>query len=135
MTTWHVHINKQELFFLWQNRLRLRYLSSVTKPVAEAKLESMSVRQKSSCSEPITYPNISGLSSLLFKGTCRTPQWSSGLRIHLPMQETQVPSLAQEYPTYHKATKPVHLNYWTCALEPFRCNKRSHGNEKPTHQN
>ena len=38
------------------------------------------------------------------------------LRIGLPMQGTQVQSLIQEDPTCHKATKPMHHNYW--ALKP-----------------
>ena len=33
------------------------------------------------------------------------------------MQETQVQSLAREYPTGCEATKPVRLNYWACVLE------------------
>ena len=68
--------------------------------------------------------------------------------ICLPMQETWVRSLIWEDPTYHSATKPVHRNYWACALEPRHCsywspralgpmlgNKRSHRNEKPAHGN
>ena len=35
-------------------------------------------------------------------------QW---LRIHLPMQGSQVPSLLPEDPTCCRATKPVHHNY------------------------
>ena len=35
-------------------------------------------------------------------------QW---LRIRLPMQRTQVRSLAREDPTYRGATKPVRHNY------------------------
>ena len=34
------------------------------------------------------------------------------LRIHLPMQGTQVWFLIQEDPTCCRATKPVHHNYW-----------------------
>ena len=48
-------------------------------------------------------------------GTSLVAQWS---RIRLPMQETQVRSLVWEHPTCHGATKPVHHNYWACALEP-----------------
>ena len=33
------------------------------------------------------------------------------LRIHLPMQGTQVRSLAREDPTCRGATKPMHPNY------------------------
>ena len=64
------------------------------------------------------------------------------------MQETQVRSLIQEDPTCHGATKPVHHNYWACALEPGNWNywnphalepllhkKISHHKEKPTHCN
>ena len=79
-------------------------------------------------------------------------QW---LRICLPMQGTRVRALVQEDPTCRGATKPVHHNYWACALEPVShnywvrvpqllkpmrlqpmlCNKRSHRNEKPAHHN
>ena len=61
------------------------------------------------------------------------------------MQETWVRSLVQEDPTCHRATKPVHYNYWACApeagrhnywspyaLEPVLRSKRSHCNGKPT---
>ena len=41
-------------------------------------------------------------------GTSLVVQW---LRIHLPMQGTQVRSLVQEDPTCCGATKPVHHNY------------------------
>ena len=57
-------------------------------------------------------------------------QW---LRIHLPMQGTQVQSQVQEDPTCHGAAKPMHHNYGAYNLEPVLCNKRSHRNEKPTH--
>ena len=42
-------------------------------------------------------------------------QW---LRIRLPMQGTRVQALVWEDPTCHVATKPMHRNYWACALEP-----------------
>ena len=71
------------------------------------------------------------------------------------MQGTRVRALVWEDPTCHGATKPVHHNYWACALEPAShnywahmlqllkpvrlepvlCTKRSHSNEKPTHCN
>ena len=77
-------------------------------------------------------------------------QW---LGIRQPMQGTQVQALVREDPTCRRATKPVHHNYWACALEPvshnyWACvpqllkpahldpvlrNKRSHRNEKPMH--
>ena len=48
-------------------------------------------------------------------GTSLVAQW---LRIHLPMQGTQVRALVREEPTCHGATKPVRHNYRACALEP-----------------
>ena len=77
------------------------------------------------------------------------------LRIRLPMQGTRVRALAREYPTCRGATKPVHHNYWACALEPsshnywahvpqllkpahlepMLRNKRSHLSERPAHRN
>ena len=41
-------------------------------------------------------------------GTSLVVQW---LRIHLPMQGTQVQLLVWEDPTHHGATKPVLHNY------------------------
>ena len=69
------------------------------------------------------------------------------------MQGTRVQALVWEDPTCHGATKPMHHNYWACALEPVSHNywahvpqllnpahlepvlrnKRSHRNEKPVH--
>ena len=34
------------------------------------------------------------------------------------MQGTRVRALIWEDPTCHRPTKPVHHNYWACALEP-----------------
>ena len=61
---------------------------------------------------------------------------------------TQVGSLSQEDPTYLGTTKPLHHNYWACALEPGSPNywspcalepvlhsKRSHRKEKTAHCN
>ena len=42
-------------------------------------------------------------------------QW---LRVSLPMQESWVRTLVREDSTHPRATKPVHHNYWTSALEP-----------------
>ena len=47
-------------------------------------------------------------------GTSLVAHW---LRICLPVQGTRVQALVQEDPTCHWATKPVHRNYWACALE------------------
>ena len=55
-------------------------------------------------------------------------QW---LRICLPMQETQVPSLVGEDSTCHGATEPVCQQLLSLEL----CDKRSHCNEKPVHPN
>ena len=83
------------------------------------------------------------LKSKYSTGTSLVVQW---LRIRLPMQGTQVQSLVREDPTCRGATKPMHHNYWACALEPAShnywawvpqllkplclepvlCNKRSH---------
>ena len=55
------------------------------------------------------------------------------MRICLPVQETWVPSLIREDPTYHGATKPVYRNYRAHALEHVLRNKSSHYDEKPEH--
>ena len=47
-------------------------------------------------------------------GTSLVVQW---LRIHLPMQGTQVRALVWEDPTCHGATKHMCHNYWAYALE------------------
>ena len=70
-------------------------------------------------------------------------QW---LRIHLPMQGTQVWSLVWKDPTCRRETEPLYRNYWASALEPTSrnywsphalelmfCIKRSHLSEKTTH--
>ena len=86
-----------------------------------------------------------------FRASPVAQEWT----ICLPMQETWVRALVQEDPTCREATKPVHHNYWACALEPashnywarmpqllkpvrlqpMLHNKRSHRNEKPAHHN
>ena len=85
-------------------------------------------------------------------GASLVVQW---LRIHLPMQGTQVPAQVWEDPTCRGATKPMRHNYWAWALEPVSRkywarvpqllkpthlepvlhNKRSHRNENPAHRN
>ena len=84
--------------------------------------------------------------------TSLTVQW---IRNCLPIQGTQVWSLAWEDPTCVRAIKLVHYNYWAHALEPashnywtcvlqllkprylqlMLCHKRSHYNEKLVHRN
>ena len=44
-------------------------------------------------------------------------QW---LRICLPMQETWVPPLVRKDLTCHRATMPMHYNYWAWTLEAVR---------------
>ena len=65
------------------------------------------------------------------------------VRIHLPMQRTQIRSLVQEHSTCCGTSKPVCHNYWvsmlqllkpTC-LEPVLHNRGNHHNEKLTHHN
>ena len=48
-------------------------------------------------------------------GASLVVQW---LRIHPPMQRTQVRALVREDPTCRGTTKPVSHNYWAWALEP-----------------
>ena len=102
------------------------------------------------------YLMFTGVNPCSFKsphaGTSLVAQW---LRIHLPMQGTQVRALVREDPTCYGATKPVSHNYWACTLEPVShnywarvpqlrkpthlepvvYNKSSHRNEKPTQRN
>ena len=42
------------------------------------------------------------------------------------MQGTRVRTLVREDRTYRGATKPVHHNYWACALEPVSHNYWAH---------
>ena len=51
------------------------------------------------------------------KGGRRTSPVVQWLRIHLPMQGTRVWSLVWEDPTCHRATKPVHHNYWALCTQ------------------
>ena len=46
-------------------------------------------------------------------------QWSG---VCLPMQGTQVRSLAQEDPTCCRAAEPLCHSHWACTLEPLGCN-------------
>ena len=80
-----------------------------------------------------SFNNKPGRSSLV-------AQW---IRIHLPMQWTQVQSLVREDSTWCGTSKPVCHNCWVpmlqllkpTYLEPVLCNKQSHHNQKPTHYN
>ena len=55
-------------------------------------------------------------------GTSLVAPW---LRIRLPMQGTLVWSPVREDTTCCRAAKPVHHNYWACALEPGSHNYRA----------
>ena len=58
-------------------------------------------------------------------------QW---LRIHLPMQGTQVRALVREDPTCREATKPASHNYWASVpqlLKPARLELVLPNKEKP----
>ena len=56
-------------------------------------------------------------------GASLVAQW---LRICLPIQGTWVRALVREDPTCCGTTKPVHHNYWACALEPVSHNYWAH---------
>ena len=56
-----------------------------------------------------------GITKVIKFKTSLVAQW---WRICLPVQETWGQSLIWEDPTCHRASKPVHHNYWACALEP-----------------
>ena len=107
-------------------------------------------------SDPSMFPFMVCGFGILFK---KIPPQASlvapWLRICLPVQGTWVRSLVWEDPTCCRATKPVHHNYWACALEPTSHNywahapqllkpaclepvlrsKRSHCSEEPVHRN
>ena len=59
-----------------------------------------------------------GLGRYNFKSYSWTSLVAQRLRICLPRQGTQVQSLVQEDPTCRGAAKPLHHNYWACALGP-----------------
>ena len=61
------------------------------------------------------------------------PQWFRDEDSTYQSRRQGVWSVVQEDPTCYRATKPVHHNYWVCALEPMVPNKKSHHNEKPMH--
>ena len=88
----------------------------------------------------------------LGRGGFAVAQW---MGVCLPVQGTWVQALVQEDPTCCRAARPMHHNYWACALGPVRhncwahmpqllkptclepvlCNGRSHHNERPAHRN
>ena len=59
---------------------------------------------------------------LLVKNALRASLMAQRLRVRLPMQETRVPSLGWEDPTYCRAAKPVGHNCRACAQKPGSCN-------------
>ena len=67
-------------------------------------------------------------------GTSLLVQW---LKIHLPMQGTQVGSLVQEDPTRSEAPKPVSRKYWAEApqlLKPAHLRVHAPQQEKPARE-
>ena len=52
------------------------------------------------------------------RGASLVAQW---LRVHLPVQGTQVWALVREDPTCHGAARPASHNYRAYALEPGSC--------------
>ena len=62
--------------------------------------------------------NMCKLNNVLLKKQLWTSLVVQWLRLCLPMQGTWVRSLVWEDPTCHRATKPLHHNYWACVLEP-----------------
>ena len=68
----------------------------------------------------------------MYSRTLAVVQW---LRIRLPMQGMWVWSLVQEDSTCHRATKPMHQNFWTCTLEPTGCNFWSPSTLQPVYCN
>ena len=59
----------------------------------------------------------------IMAGASLVAQW---LRICLPMQGTRVRALVRGDPTCRRATKPMHHNYWACALESVSHNYWAH---------
>ena len=80
----------------------------------------------------MTSKEIESVIKNLPTGTSLVAQW---LRIHLPMQGTQVWSLVHEDPTCPGATKPMCHNYRACALELASHNYWAHVPQllKPAH--
>ena len=62
------------------------------------------------------FPDLSRAVSLVKRRSCRTSLGVQWIRICLPMQGTPVRSLVWENSTHHRATKPVHHNYWATQL-------------------
>jgi len=56
-------------------------------------------------------------------------------RAHAPQQEKSPQWLGNQDSTCHRATKPLHHNYWVHTPKPMLCNEKVHCNEKPMHGN
>ena len=69
-----------------------------------------------------TFPSLQKSNFCLLDNIIRTSLVVQWLKMCLPMQGTQVPSLVPEDPTCRGATKPVRHNYWACAPEPTNHN-------------
>ena len=113
-------LNRTALSPLW-NRCTVSILLFGRPSCVYGKLFSMSVTE--GAEKPSVFSAPSG-------GVCRyVLKWQPGaslvaqwMKIHLPMQETQVQSLVQEDPTCLGATKPMYHNLWTGAQGPVSCN-------------
>ena len=64
---------------------------------------------------------------------CQASLVAQWIRIHLPVQGTQVQSLVQEDSTCCRATMPACHNY--CVPRVMPCNSRSHHSKNPEHRN
>ena len=97
-------------------------------------LEWVAISFARGSSQPRDQTLVSWIAGRFFTiwATRKAPQVVQWLRIHLPMQGTQVQSLVWKDPMYHVTTKPVHHNYWAerwnywspSALEPVLRNRR-----------
>ena len=93
------------------------YFSSSARTASVTEYISRTLSSDTTCPGNAKYLNVSpSLTSLRKKiWASLVAQW---LRIHLPMQGTQVQASVWEDPTCCGATKPMCHNYWACALEP-----------------
>ena len=82
-------------------------------------LEWVAISFSRGSSQPRDQTLASWIAGRLFTiwATRKAPQVVHWLRIHLPMQGTQVQSLVWKDPTCHVTTKPVYHNYWAWALK------------------
>ena len=99
----------QSITCLWQFHLPSRRIS-IPQTWAVLELDKF-------LSAPQKVTSVLHLRFLFYAQNGREGWVSQWERIHLSMQETWVWSLAREDSTCSWTTKPVHHNYWVCALE------------------